>query len=52
MNIENLPNGYCRLSYDGGFVHDKRTGRLYSKVICSPRNVQHFEAYDFESAAV
>jgi len=44
MNIEDLGDGYCKLTVDGGKVRDTRTGRKYRTVVCTERNVQYFEA--------
>lgn len=43
MEIIEIRPGYYRLTCPGGLVMDKRTGRIYSAVVCSERNIKHFE---------
>ena len=44
MNIEQLEDGYCKLTVSGGKVRDTRTGRKYRTVVCKEENVRYFEA--------
>lgn len=44
MVVEDMGDGYFKLTAPGSKVRDKRTGRKYKTVVCSERNVQYFEA--------
>lgn len=43
MEIIEIRPGYYRLTCFGGLVMDKRTGRVYSAVVCKESNIRHFE---------
>ena len=43
MTIEDIGDGYFKLTVAGGKVRDTRTNRKYRQVICSERNVKYFE---------
>lgn len=43
MNVEQLEDGYVRLTVDNGKVRDTRTNRKYKTVICSERAMRYFE---------
>ena len=43
MNIEQLADGYIRLTVTGGRVRDIRTRRTYRVVVCQAGNVRYFE---------
>lgn len=45
MNIQDLGNGYSRLTAPNGVV-DKRTGVVYSEVICKNKDIGYFAAYE------
>lgn len=44
INVEDLGDGFYRLTNPEGKVRDVRTNRRYSAVVCSERNVRYFEA--------
>lgn len=43
MTKEELKNGLVRLHSSAGF-RDKRSGQVFTEVICKPKDVKHFEA--------
>lgn len=47
MEIIEIRPGYYRLTYSGGYVMDTRTGRFYSAVVCSEKNMRHFVGVEF-----